>query len=437
MSKYAHVSILIAASLLLLSACQDKGEPLQRTAVNAAVGTVQASTQAGYTEVTGTVQGQSAVPVSTKLMSAITFLPFDVGDRVKKGAVLARIDDSDIQGMLAEAAAYRAEATAALGEVDAAIAQGQAGKTQAEAALAQAKAAEEDAKRDYERFKRLADEDTVPKVAAEKYELGYKVAQENVARAQGAVAQAQAGIEQAQAKIPQVKAKDAQAAAKGSQAAALQGYAVLTAPFDGVITKKLFEQGQLATPGYPIYVIEDDSEYRIKFAVPEHLLAGLALGQTVEVVVDAAGAEITTTGTLDVLGAAADPGTHNVNAEAVLVPVAGLFSGRFARVRIPAGEQEQLRIPASAVFRFEEQDYVWRVSASGVINRAPVETMPASAGLLHVIRGLSAGDRIVTEPTAELFPGAQINGAAQDHAAATETMSPQAQPDRTAATAGH
>ena len=413
MSKFAIPSLIITTGLLLLSACQDKGEALERTTVSATVGTVQSTTQSGYTEVTGTVQGESAVPISTKLMSEITYLPFDVGDRVAQGTVLARIDDSDIQGMLAEAAAYRAEAAAALGEVDAAIAQGKAGKAQAEAALSQAKAAEEDAKRDYERFQRLAEEDTVPKAAAEKYELGYKVAQENVARAQGAVDQAQAGIEQAQAKIPQVNAKDAQAAAKASQAAAMQDYAVLTAPFDGVITRKMFEQGQLATPGYPIYVIEDDSEYRIKFGVPEHLAGQIALDETVEVAVDAAGSEIMTTGTIDVLGAAADPGTHNVSAEAVLVPVEGLFSGRFARVRIPTGEEEQLLIPVGAVFSFEEQDYVWRVSASGIINRAPVETKPAGEGMLQVIRGLSGGDRIITAPTPELFSGALISGAAE------------------------
>jgi multidrug efflux pump subunit AcrA (membrane-fusion protein) len=432
MSKFATISTLIMGSLLLLSACQDKGKPLARETLTAPVGTVQASTQAGYTEVTGTVQGERAVPVSTKLMSEITLLPYDVGDRVKKGTVLARIDDSDIQGMLAEAAAYRAEAAAALGEVDAAISQGRAGKAQAEAALAQARAAEEDAKRDNERYQRLEEEGIVPRVAAEKYELGYKVAQENVARANGAVDQAQAGIEQAQAKIPQVQAKDAQAAAKGAQAAALQSYAVIIAPFDGVITKKMFEQGQLATPGYPIYVMEDDSAYRIKFAVPEHLLGELALGETVDVVVDAAGTEIMTTGTIDVLGAAADPGTHNVNAEATLTPVEGLFSGRFARVRIPTGEQRQLLIPASAVFRFEEQDYVWRVSASGVINRAPVETMPGAPGMLQVIRGITAGDRIVTEPTAELFPGAQISGAG----VAIETESPSAGDTGTATPAG-
>ncbi len=434
MSKFTAANLLLAASLLLLSACQDKGEPLERTAVNATVGSVQASTQPGYTEVTGTIQGESAVPISTKLMSEITFLPFEVGDRVAKGTVLVRIDDSDIQGMLAEAAAYRAEAAAALGEVDAAISQGEAGKAQAEAALAQAKAAAEDAKRDYERYKRLAAEDTVPRAAAEKYELGYKVAQENVARAQGAVDQAQAGIEQAQAKIPQVQAKDAQAAAKGAQAAAMQEYAVLTAPFDGVITRKMFEQGQLSTPGYPIYVLEDDSAYRIKFAVPEHLRGQLALGQAIEVAVDAAGAEFTTTGTIDVLGAAADPGTHNVNAEAALVRVEGLFSGRFARVRVPTGEQLQLLIPASAVARFEEQDFVWRVSASGVINRAPVETMPAGANMLQVIRGLSAGDRIVTEPAVELFPGAQISEAAVP---AKTSETPDAPAEETAATAGH
>lgn len=62
-------------------------------------------------------------------------------------------------------------------------------------------------------------------------------------------------IARANSKTPQVEAKQQQAAAKDAQIAALHQYATLTAPFDGVVTKKLFKQGQLSLPGQPLLVV--------------------------------------------------------------------------------------------------------------------------------------------------------------------------------------
>ena len=124
----------LAFALLLLAAACNKGggEGVERQSFNVPVATVAQTIAPGYTEVTGTVTGTTAVPVATKLFSAITYMGFEEGDRVNKGDVLVRIDDSDIQAMRNEAAAYRAEAAAALAEVETVVAQGEAGKALAE-----------------------------------------------------------------------------------------------------------------------------------------------------------------------------------------------------------------------------------------------------------------------------------------------------------------
>jgi RND family efflux transporter MFP subunit len=427
MSKIA-VIMSIVLLVVFLAGCTggDKGAGVHRETFNVPVMTISATTRASYTEVTGTVAGDVSVPVSTKLMSQITYMGFDAGERVSKGDVLARIDDSDFQAMRNEAAAYRAEAAAAQAEVDAVIAQGEAGKSQAEGVVQQAKAgleqaetAYEDAKRDYERAERLYAEESIPEVHRDKAKLGMEIAEQRVeqargavAQAEGAVAQAEAMIAQAEAKKPQVAAKSDQATAKEEQAKAYQAYATLTAPFDGVITRKMAEPGQMAIPGHPLYMVEDDSSFRVKLSVPEHLAGGLSWGQDVTVVVDDPAGEGTRSlpATIDVIGAAANPGTHTVDVELVLGEVDGLFSGRFVRVQVPTGEREQLFVPKSAVIREGDQHFVWRASPKGVLNRVPVEIGALEDGKYPVIRGLKDGDRIVSQPTDDLYAGAQVAG---------------------------
>lgn len=405
--------LVLVFAALAGTACNEVGHDdeagLKVDSFSVPTAAVMASTETAYAEVTGTVEGRVVVPVSTKLMSEITFMGFEEGDRVSRGDLLVRIDDSDIAAMRAEAAAYREEASAALVEVDAAIAQGEAGKAQAQAALAQAQAAYADARRDAERFRRLADEDTVPEAQAEKYELGLEVAAENVKLAESAVNQAEAGINQAEAKIPQVKAKSSQAEAKDAQAAAMQDYTTLTAPFDGVITAKMSEPGQLSIPGHPIYMVADDSAFRVVADVAENLASKLAINAPVDVIYETDGAEAVAGGTIAVISAAANPGSHTVRIEIDLEPIEGLFTGRFVRVRVPTGERSELLIPESAIVREGELTFVWRVSRDGKLNRSPVELGEAVDGTVPVIRGLSEGDQVVTAPVEELYPGAKVD----------------------------
>lgn len=406
----------VAASLLTgTSACQKGAESNAAPAVqsfNVQTYVVKEQKGQGYVELTGTVTGETSVALSTKLMSEITLLKVNEGERVKAGQVLARIDDADIKAMRSEAAAYRAEASAALGEVQTVVAQGEAGKAQAQAGVKQAQAAYDDAKRDFERADRLSQEDSIPRAQRDKAELGMKVAEENLNRANSAVQQAEAAIAQAKSKTPQIKAKQQQAAAKDTQAAALQSYAALVAPFDGVVTKKFFEQGQLAIPGQPVLMVEDVRSFRVQLAIPDSLLPTLKLGQQLAVLLEGAdGAQSTTMGKIIVLGAAADPASHTVKIELALKPSAGLFSGRFARVRLPAGERITLVVPASAILREGDVTYVWRVSPSGIIAQAPVETGPERDGQVAIVRGLSAEDVIVITPSPDLYAGARVAGA--------------------------
>lgn len=406
---YVITVFLLASTLVACSKPVEGGGSSTAVVISAQTTMIQLQAVPAFVEVAGTLEGQQVVPIATKLMSEITFMGFEEGQRVTRGDILARIDDSEIVAMRNEAAAFGAEALGALAEVEAAIVQGEAAKAQAEAGLSQAVAANKDAQTDAMRFRKLVGESVVAPMQAEKYELAAEVATENVALAQAAVDAAQAGIDQAEARVPQVNAKKDQAAAKAAQAKALQDYATLIAPFDGVVTARLADPGQLSIPGQPLYQLADDSAFRVILAVAEDIVAGLSLGETVIVVVDAGGGGgDAIEGKILFIGGAADPATHTIRVEVGLDTHPGLLSGRFARVQIPSGEREVVLVVATAIVRDGDLTSVWRVSDSGLANIVPVDLGPNRNGMLEVFRGLSAGDRIVSFPPPEMFAGARV-----------------------------
>jgi multidrug efflux pump subunit AcrA (membrane-fusion protein) len=421
MPSKATACMLCCLSLLFLTACNKHDAASTSTTppvLNVQTVVVQEAMEPSRVELAGSITGERSVALSTKLMSKITYLEVEEGERVKAGQVLARIDDADIQAMRNEAAAYRAEAAAAAGEVQAVVAQSEAAKAQAEAAVGQAQAVYSDAKCDFERADRLAQEDSIPRAQRDKAALGLKIAEENLSLAKSAVKQAEAGIVQAESKTPQIEAKQQQAAAKDAQVAALQEYATIVAPFDGVVTKKFFEQGQLSLPGQPLLIVEDAQSFRVQVVMPAHLVPLLKLGDTCDVMLDTGSDQPTTMqGELVVLGSAANPASHTVKAELKLASCTGVFSGQFARVLIPAGEKITISIPENAVIHDRDMTYVWRVSTAGVLAQCPVDTSTAENGMVTVLHGLSNGDRIVTQPSPELYAGAPV----QDSVLAVET----------------
>ena len=402
--------IVIALAALATSCSNDEGQTETQAAAqfSAATQVVSSSSAPQYTELTGTLEGRLTVPVASKLMNQILYMGYEEGDRVAKGDLLARLDDSEISAMQLEAAAFRAEAEAAMGEVEAGVSQGRAAKAQAEAALAQALASRENAAADARRYSTLADAGVVAPAQAEKYQLAFEVAEEGVALAEASVEQAQGSIDQARSKAPQVLAKQDQAAARGAQAASMLQYAVLKSPIDGVVTRRLADPGQLSVPGQPLYLLADDSGFQVRINAPERIASGFALGDQIDVLLDGADAPQRLAGTISVVSAAANPATHTVLVEISLPAQAGLVTGMFARVLVPGGAEQRLLIPESALVREGDTTAVWRVSSAGMLSLAPVEATPDGGGMLQIVRGLSAGDRIVTEPQLDFYPGARI-----------------------------
>ncbi len=189
------------------------------------------------------------------------------------------------------------------------------------------------------------------------------------------------------------------------EATALLDYTRVTAPFAGVITRKLVQSGDLATLGLPLFALEATTGLRAEVEVPASLPA-LAVGASV--IVQLPGG--TVTGTLAELSPAADPGSRTRLAKIALPANAGTArSGDFVRVLWPAGESSSsaITVPADAVTPFGQMERAFVVTA-GQARLRLVKTAGLHDGRLVIAAGLDAGESVVLSAPASLRDGQSV-----------------------------
>lgn len=182
----------------------------------------------------------------------------------------------------------------------------------------------------------------------------------------------------------------------------LMGEAKVKAPFDGVITRKLAEVGDLALPGRPILEMEDPTSLRFEADVPEALSGKVHLGQSLTMRL-AVGPE-TITGTVSELEPVADPYSRTFRIKIDLPSTPGLRSGVFGRVAVPVSQTTTLRVPASAVLIRGQMEIVFVADKNRAKLRL-VKTGKRFGSEVEVVAGLEAGELVVVEGVAQLVDG--------------------------------
>ncbi len=193
-----------------------------------------------------------------------------------------------------------------------------------------------------------------------------------------------------------------QLAAALGEARTFLNYTRVTAPFDGVITSKLVNVGDLATPGQPLLHIEGRGAYQVEAELPESL-AQLAPGAPLVIRLDTN--ELT--GRLAELSAAADAASRTVLAKIDLPADATVRSGQYARVAVPAGTGSVLSIPAEAVSPFGQMQRVF-VVADGHATLRLVRPGATVDGAVEIPAGLNPGETVVVSPPAALRDGQPV-----------------------------
>ncbi len=287
----------------------------------------------------GTVRSRLAVKISPKLNARIIEIPVHPGDRLKKGVVIAKLDDREL------AAAYNAA------------------NASYHAAQAQASLAKTEETRIIELYNKQA-------VTKQNYDAV-------LAQAQSALALAN------------------QAAENARQSKVLQGENILYAPFDGVVGERLQEPGDMSFPNQPIITFLKPDDLRLEVAVSDRCSAQLKVGMNVKVQLEVIGQLLT--GVVDEISPEIDAQTHSLLVKVSLPNVVGLQQGQFANLQLACQESQQaIFIPKSAVVHYGQLQAVTIVDGQrGHVRH--IRTGKENGSLVQVLSGLHDGDIIIIE----------------------------------------
>lgn len=208
-------------------------------------------------------------------------------------------------------------------------------------------------------------------------------------------------------------------AAASAAAAVATSYAALTAPFDGLVTEKLTEPGNMAGAGMPLLTIEDTASFRLEVRLDESRASFVRPGDRVDVVVTSAAGPATPDGPVTPpargrvaeVARAMEAGAHDFLVKIALPDTPGLRSGMFGRARFPGPARRALAVPDAAVVRRGQLAFVFVAEPDGVARLRLVNVSPAAGGLVEIRAGLIAGERVITGPPADLADGSAVTSA--------------------------
>jgi RND family efflux transporter MFP subunit len=182
-------------------------------------------------------------------------------------------------------------------------------------------------------------------------------------------------------------------------------YTEITAPFDGVVTRKLIEVGDLATPGKPLLEMENSSLLRFECQIPEALIDRVQMGAELPVAIDAAGAALT--GKVSEIAPSASAGSRTFLVKLDLPPAEKLRAGQFGRVSVPVRERPAVLVAEGAVVRRGQIESVFVIEES-VARLRLVKTGRRHNGQVEVISGLSGGEKVASKDAHLLKDGAAV-----------------------------
>lgn len=208
-----------------------------------------------------------------------------------------------------------------------------------------------------------------------------------------------------QSEFDAIQSKFRVAVAAASEAQTLLGYTRIIAPFDGIITRKDADVGDLAAPGKTLLEMEDPDHLRLEADVPEALLNKINLGDTLAVRVDAL--ETNLAAIVSEIAPSADSSSRTFVVKLDLPSVAGLRAGQFGRVAVPAGDVIALRVPASAVIPRGQMELLFVVANDHARLRI-VKTGARTGDEVEIISGLNAGEKVIVSGASQLQDGQAV-----------------------------
>ena len=300
------------------------------------------------------------------------------GSRVKKGQILASLENEDLIAARNQAIAQVNQAVADLGTAQAELV---------------------DANLQYHRYKTLVAQDLVPKQDFDTADARYKKAQAGLGSAQARIKVAQAGLANTQAALE---------------------YTYIRGPFDGVVTTKYAEVGEVVAPfgaaanaRAAVVTMADLDSLMVEVDVAESNLDKVRLGQPGEISLDAipdrrfAGEVHMIVPTADRTKATVLTKVKFLEKDDRILPEMSAKVAFLAKPLDPAARQPRLIIPKGALITRDGRAYSFLVAGNRV-KLAPITPGLTMNDLVEITGGLKDGDRVVLNPPDSLKDGSRV-----------------------------
>ena len=190
------------------------------------------------------------------------------------------------------------------------------------------------------------------------------------------------------------------------EARAMRDYTLITAPFAGIISQKIANAGDLATPGMPLLVLENTEHLQVVAAAPEGAALKIKKGDTLAVTVPAA--EFSQAGTVTEIGPSTDTASRTALVKIKVHGGNSLRPGQYARVALPGGGGvKTLLVPETALFRFGQMERVFVIHNNTAQLRL-VRSGEHREGQVEILTGLNGGEQVVIQGGERLVDGQPV-----------------------------
>ena len=339
---------------------------------------------------TGALAADDTVVLGVKVPGRLLEQAVDLGTRVRRGQLVARIDATDYKLRVEQAEAALQQARARLGlTLTGTDEQVDPEKT---SIVRQARAVLDEARLSRERSRKLLEQNLI-------------------ARAQDDTAEANLGVAEARYHdaIEEVRNRQATLTQRRSELELARQQLVdttLVSPFDGAVSMKQAAVGEYLAAGAPVATLVRTHPLRLRLPVPEREAVGVRVGHTVRLTVE--GDATVYQGKIVRLSPIVQEQNRTLLVEAeVPNPNAVLKPGAFARAEIVTeGSQPVIRIPAASLVTFAGIEKVLAVR-QGKIVEIRVQTGRRANDSIEIVTGLKPGETVVLEPS-NLAPGQAV-----------------------------
>ncbi|WP_283687046.1 efflux RND transporter periplasmic adaptor subunit [Dysgonomonas sp. Marseille-Q5470] len=347
---------IVGISTLYSCSSSDKLEDKDKTIVKVEAYSPGQSTNEGF-YLSGEVTAKQTANISTRMMGYINKIYVKPGDKVTSGQLLVSISSDDIL----------------------------AKKAQVQAMITEAEAAAKNAQRDYERFKTLRNQNSVSDKELE------NVALQNTSM---------------NAKVQMVRQQM-------NEVNAMLSYTNIRAPFSGVVTQKMVDEGSMANPGMPILTIEQNGELQVIASIPENYIQYVKVGDVAKMELKSLG--ITIDGKVSELSPSAfrTGGQYSMKLAIDRKDKENIRPGMYVNILIPnkTGENitSKIMLDKSSIVYRDQLTGVYVVDNQSQANLRWIRLGKTIDNQVEVLSGLSQNDKIVSKAEGKLYNGVKVS----------------------------